>query len=427
MEHELRQIRAAIRKAETDHVAARAAANKTRDEMRASGADFTKDRDAFTALDEAYRSADALRDEVTELRQRENRLMEIAGERRSDADVERDLERKERAETRTMADRFLRSAEYENLRNSGVLEMAQARVNTLPIEVATREEALQGLRMRTTVDNAAGSGGGLIWSDRTGIVVPMPVRSIRLLDVITVGTTDSDTIEWAAETTLTDAAAETPYGTAAPEAAYGWTKRSTVVKRIPHFVPATKGALADGGQLRTLLESRLMRGVRLRIERQALKGDGIGDNLTGIENTAGLGTVALGTDTRFDAVHKAITNVRVNYLEDPTAILIHPNDYEQVVLEKDADGNYVHGRAASESSVATIWGLAPVVTTLATEGTPIVADFSEAVLWMRAGVSVAASDSHSDFFVKGLVALLAEARAAFAVLEPKAFCKLTGF
>jgi hypothetical protein len=38
---------------------------------------------------------------------------------------------------------------------------------------------------------------------------------------------------------------------------------------------------------------------------------------------------------------------------------------------------------------------------------------------------VLATDSHSDFFVKNLVALLAEMRAALGVLLPQAFCKVT--
>ena len=305
--------------------------------------------------------------------------------------------------------------------------MSGARVNSAPVEVATRDETLDSIRLRTTVDNTSGSGGGVIWSDRrTDLIVPIPVRQIRALDLVSVGTTDSDTVEWTEETTLTDAAAETAYGTAAPESAYGYTKQSTTVKRIPHFVPATKGSLMDGGRLRSLLENRLMRGVRLRLESQVVAGDGVGENLQGIYDVV-TQAQALGADTRFDAVHKAITVVRVNYFDEPTAIGIHPNDYEQVVLEKDTAGNYVHGRAASEGSVQTLWGLLPVVSTVFTEGTPLVGDYSAAELAVRTGVSVAASDSHSDFFTKGLVALLAEMRAAFFVTQPLAFCEITGF
>ena len=36
-----------------------------------------------------------------------------------------------------------------------------------------------------------------------------------------------------------------------------------------------------------------------------------------------------------------------------------------------------------------------------------------------------ATDSHMDFFIRNLVAILAEMRAAFGVIQPSAFCKVT--
>ena len=60
------------------------------------------------------------------------------------------------------------------------------------------------------------------------------------------------------------------------------------------------------------------------------------------------------------------------------------------------------------------------------DDTGIVGDWRQAALWVRDGVQVLASDSHSDFFTKNLIAILAEMRAAFGVLMPKAFCKVTG-
>jgi HK97 family phage major capsid protein len=59
------------------------------------------------------------------------------------------------------------------------------------------------------------------------------------------------------------------------------------------------------------------------------------------------------------------------------------------------------------------------------DDTALVGDFTKAVLWLREGAQVLATDSHSDFFVKNLVALLAELRAALGVLLPSAFCKVT--
>lgn len=426
-EKEINELRGRIRELSQDEVTKTEAADKVAAEFREKGVNPLVDKDAFEAIDAAYRDRDGVRDEVSELSTRLTRALEIAGATPS-REVRADEEaREERASRQGLAKRFLDSDEYKELKRSRSLEMASARVNTAPVEVLSRDEAHNMLRQRATVDSTTGSGGGLIWSDRReDMIVQTPVRRIRVLDLITISDTDTDTIEWVEETTMTDAAAETPYGTAAPEAAYGYTKRSAGVERITHHVPALKGTLADGGQLSSLLENRLVRGVRLRLESQAISGDGVGDNLTGVYNTTGIGSIALGADTRWDAVHKAITNIRVNLEEDEAnAVGIHPNDYEQIVLEKDGNGNYVHGRPAAD--VATIWGLTPVVSTVFTEGQPLVGNFAELYLFLREGVSVAASDSHSDFFLKGMVAMLAEARAGVAVPQPKAFCEVTGF
>jgi len=35
------------------------------------------------------------------------------------------------------------------------------------------------------------------------------------------------------------------------------------------------------------------------------------------------------------------------------------------------------------------------------------------------------SDQHADFFIRYLLAILAEMRAAFGVLDPQAFCSVT--
>lgn len=425
LEADIKSVRAAIATAFTQEQSLRSEADKVRADLREAGVDFSKDKDAFEKIDVAYRDADEKRDEITDLKSREARLMEIAGEVAVDRTPSADRE----FARSTVAERLLCSEPYKALRASGVLNQDGVNVRTNPVEVATRDELRDMLRQRTTVDNTSGSGGGVIWSDRLeDLIVPIPKRMIRLLDLVTVGSTDTDTIEWVDETTVTDAAAETAYGSNAPEAAYGYTKASTTVKRITHFVPATKGAISDSGQLQTLLESRLNRGVRFRLENQVFSGDGTGENLSGFAKAGVVtNTVAKGSNSYFDTVHKGITQVRTTYFDEPTAIGIHPVDFESVLLEKDANGNYVHGRAASEGTVTTIWGLNPVVSTVFAQGSPWVADFSQFYLWLREGLSLAMSDSHASFFIQGLVAILAQMRAGGATVQPLAFCALTGF
>jgi HK97 family phage major capsid protein len=73
----------------------------------------------------------------------------------------------------------------------------------------------------------------------------------------------------------------------------------------------------------------------------------------------------------------------------------------------------------------SLWGLSVVVTEAQTQNTALVGDFRQAILWEREGVNVMVSDQHSDFFTRNLLAILAERRAAFGVLDPEAFCTIT--
>lgn len=439
MEQEIVQIREAIREADARAATEKAAADRLRADMRESGVDFAKDKDAFEKIDAAYKGYDSARDEAAELRARADRLMQIAGEKATET-----KDSVQRREARAaVADVLLRSDAYQHqmarlgATPGGTSIRSGVRIEMDPVEALTRDETMDFLRLRTLITSAAGSGGGMIWSDRKDLVVMKPERSVRLLDVITIGSTDSDTVEWTEETTRTHAAAEFAPGSTTNavtnteglwpnEAAYGFTKASATVKDLGHWVPSTKKAFADAGQLRTLVNGALRKGVLLRVEAQTLAGDGTGNNFAGIVPNAGIGSIALGTDSRFDAVHKAITNVRVNTEGDePGHIGIHPNDWEDLVLEKDADGNYVHGRAAVEMN--SIWGLTPIISTVFTAGTVLIGAYDNATLWVREGVSLSASDSHLDFFLKELVAVKANMRAAFAVTQPKGFCKITGF
>lgn len=427
LEKDIIDLRTQINTAKSEQARERAAADSIVAGLRESGVNPLTDKDAFEKVDAAYMRADELSDTVNDLQNRLGRALSIVGEKASES--------KSTVETREaagIAARLIESEQLARLRSSGQLTQENARVAMDPVSIATREEFMEMLRLRTTVDNSSGSGGGVIWSDRLeNLIVPMAARKPRLLDVITVGSTDSDTVEYVRQTTLTDAAAGTAFGTALPEAAYGWTKDSTTVKRGGHWVPATRGALADSAQLTTLLNSSLVEGHLRYLENDIYAGAGTGQNLLGFtDGSRAFQAQAKGSETYgsyHNVFHKAITKVRVANLDQdyfPNAFLINPVDYEKIVLEQDANGNYLLGRDASE--LRTLWGLTPIVTNLQASGTAWVADFTQAMLWIREGMSVAASSDYSDFFLKGLVAIKTESRQAFDVLKEEAFVKVTG-
>jgi hypothetical protein len=58
-------------------------------------------------------------------------------------------------------------------------------------------------------------------------------------------------------------------------------------------------------------------------------------------------------------------------------------------------------------------------------GTAWCAAWNWGVVYDREQATLQATDTHADFFVRNLVAILAELRAGFAILRPPAFCRIT--
>jgi len=109
------------------------------------------------------------------------------------------------------------------------------------------------------------------------------------------------------------------------------------------------------------------------------------------------------------------------------AIVIHPNDSEQIDLMVDSIGQFRGGNPVGNFNYdQPLWGLRRVESEAVDEGTAIVGAFKfGATVYERQGLTVYTSDSHADFFVRNLIVLLFEERLGFAMLYPAAFVQVT--
>ena len=145
---------------------------------------------------------------------------------------------------------------------------------------------------------------------------------------------------------------------------------------------------------------------------------------------SGIGTADasndIGGSNMFDAIAAGILSCQTVGGLDPDAVLIHPQDFWKMATSKDGvNGGYFSGGPYAAPSRSP-WGIQTVVTREAMNGFPLVGAFREgATLWRKGGLSVEASNSHSDYFRKDLTALRAEERIGLTVLRPKAFVKVT--
>src|SRR5262245_25184186 len=158
-----------------------------------------------------------------------------------------------------------------------------------------------------------------------------------------------------------------------------------------------------------------------RLDSQLINGNGTAPNMAGILNTAGIQTQAKGTDPIPDAIYKAMVKVRVTGRATPTAVIIHPTNWQDVRLLRTADGLYIWGHP-SESGIMRIFGVPVVEADVIALGTALVGDFANmSTLWTRQGVAVETGFINDDF-VRGRQAIRVTLRAVLTVWRPQAFC-----
>lgn len=304
-------------------------------------------------------------------------------------------------------------------------------------EIGNRASVIKSLRSGGSGLFAVGEGAtgeSLIAIDQRLVPpVEIPRRQIRLLDLITIGATDSNLVRYGKQTARTDAAAPTALATAFPNATYTWSTADASVENIGQYVKAPRETLLDVGALQTLVEQQLAYGVLLEAESLIYSGDGSGNDFSGIVTEAVDGSYIHTRDTtnesRISAVHAGITAVRKSLFADPDAIVMHPDDYHSLLVEQSSgSGVFLLNGSRVPGETDTLWGLPVVVTTLATSGQALVGNFKlGATLWVRSGTELQMSDSNEDDFLKRLITFRAEFRAAFAVQRPHAFCVIEDF
>lgn len=262
-------------------------------------------------------------------------------------------------------------------------------------------------------------------STRTGRVVPFASQSLRVADIVPRTETGQSAVVYMEETTNTNAATEVAEGAAYPESAFVLTEQTSPVRKISAFVPVTDEQFQDEPRSRDYLNNRLAFQLLQRLDQQLLVGNGSAPNLRGLLNASGIQTQAKGTDPMPDAVMKAMVKVRAVGFAEPTHVVMHPNDWQDLRLVRTTDGIYIWGNP-SEAGPERIFGLPVVQTTYETEGTALVGDFSFCELALRRGMEIQVSNSHSDYFTNGKLAVRADIRAAFVIYRGAAFCKVTG-
>lgn len=263
---------------------------------------------------------------------------------------------------------------------------------------------------------------------RSGRLELTPLRpAVHVVDHIPSGTISQSDYKYMEETTHTATnVVELAEGATFGEAALALTERSKPVEKIAAWIPVTDEQLEDEPAARSYVESRLTQMIQRRLDSQVLLGDGSTPNLLGTESVSGIQTQAKGTDSIMDAGHKLFTKIRDDGFAEPSVVFIRPSKWQEVVLTKTADGQYIWGHP-STTGPQTIWGVPVVQTTAVTETKLVTGDYSTySMLFLRRGLDVQVTNSHGTQFIEGKQAIRADIRCVMVHFRPKAFGTVTG-
>ena len=185
-------------------------------------------------------------------------------------------------------------------------------------------------------------------------------RRLTVRDLLPVLPTTSGSVEYTKEPSYTNAAdIQTAEGAAKAESELTFELVSATVRTIAHWIPASRQVLDDRAELMNYIENRLLYGLKFREELQLLLGSGAGVNLHGIYTQATAYNRS-GGGVKLDYLRKSITQLQL-VDATPTGILLNPEDWEDVELQKATDGQYIT-MTANNNGREVAWRLPVVVT-----------------------------------------------------------------
>lgn len=342
------------------------------------------------------------------------------------------------ARMKSLGEQFIESAGYKDAinqyRESGRLPSG---FSTGAVSIDTKGTLLEGVG-----SPGSGTGGGLITVPQ---VVPGVVETLfqrlTIADLFLSGQAQGNTVRYVVEGTATSGAAGVAEAGLKPESTLALSTKDEPVKKIATILPVAEEMLEDAPAVQSYINGRLSLFVRIEEERQLVRGTSGGNEVQGLLTSRNVPVYAGGTAAGNRAVQlfKAMNGMRGSAFVEPDWIVLNPADWEAIRLLTDTAGQffgggpfqgpYGSGQSFSASGQATgandsIWNKLVYVTAATGAGTAIVGSQSSAQVFRRGGMSVEATNSHSDYFQRNLVAIRAEERLALAVYRPAGFVEV---
>lgn len=252
--------------------------------------------------------------------------------------------------------------------------------------------------------------------ERGGIVGPV-TRPLRLLDILPSRPTTADAVDYVQLSAEGEAAEQEKEGDAKTEIAFSGELKRAEIATIAGWTPASRQVLSDHAALQSMIGNVLSSKVLDRLESQLVNGPGGQGKIDGLVRLGTPFVPAIGASP-VDIIGEAISSL-AEYGYQPSAILMNPLDWLKIQITRDEEGGYLFG-SPTQPAPPVLWNRPVVLTKSVDEGRALVFDTAYVTLLDRERASVMLSNSHADFFVRNLVAILGELRAGLEVRDTRA-------
>ena len=320
---------------------------------------------------------------------------------------------------------------FARLGNNGSQSPARNRAGDLVIANETMIEfsknVAAGRRLAIDMPRNALTSFAVNPVDGSTKVITNPNQRLTVRDLLAPGDTESNAVAYLRELLFTNNAAPVAENTTKPYSEITFEEVLSGVKTVAHLMKIAKQTLDDLPQLRSIINGRLLNGLKRVEDTQLLFGSGVGNNLHGIYTQA---TAFSNPSTKttpsnsLDVMRLAMLQVTLAELS-ATGHVMHDIDWTDIELIKDANTKGYLFSNPFGTLEARLWGLPVAQTNQAGMlGNFLTGSFADAAqIFDREDANVVVSTENADDFEKNMVSIRAEERLALAVYRPQAFVK----
>ena len=284
-----------------------------------------------------------------------------------------------------------------------------------------------GRRLAIDVPRAALTSFAVNPVDSGTQIVTNPNQRLTVRNLLAPGETESNAVAYLRETLFTNNAAPVAENTTKPYSEIEFEEVLSGVKTVAHLIKIAKQTLDDLPQLRSVINGRLLNGLKRVEDTQLLFGSGVGNNLHGIYPQAQAfnnpSTKTTPTNS-LDIMRLAMLQVTLAELS-ATGHVMHDIDWTDIELIKDdSTKGYLFSNPFGTLE-ARLWGLPVAQTNQAGMlGNFLTGSFADAAqIFDREDANVVVSTENADDFEKNMVSVRAEERLTLTVYRPQAFVK----